>query len=146
MLVVHVQTGFAIISPHRYTLRPHHSKHHLACNVDERMVRRLQERGFVLAANLCLCLYIHRMANLIRRLGGIVAAHLDVWGTFAHGASIPLNLLARLHLFNADAIHGALVLFAASVQASRSLKSTKKAKRENEHGNEKRYHARTGFI
>lgn len=98
------------------------------CNVDENVVRDLQARGVVLAVKLCLCLYIQRMAYLIRRCGGLVAAFVDVcpgersgprnaprhWGSFEHGASRPMTLLSQLSLFHPKARGGALLLCAAS--------------------------------
>lgn len=65
----------------------------LTCNVDADIVKRLQERGFINAANVCCCLYIYRMAPTIRQLGGIVAAFIDVWNTYLRGAAEPLRLL-----------------------------------------------------
>lgn len=98
------------------------------CNVDNTVVRDLQARGIVLAVNLCLCLYVQRMAYLIRQCGGLVAAFVDVcpgeWsrdqnaprhrGGFEHGASRPMTLLSQLRLFHSKARDGALLLCAAS--------------------------------
>ena len=88
----------------------------LSANVDGRVVDdALQARGFVHALRLCACLALERLAPVVRVYGGLVAAHLDVWGAYATGAHRPLSVAVERRLFRPMAApRGALVTFAAS--------------------------------
>lgn len=91
----------------------------LTCNANPAVVSHMKAIGIAKAEHMCLCLFLERNAGRIVELGGVVAASIDVFGSFANGARRPLEIMLRHRLFRVDGSGGALVMFAASVRPDR---------------------------